>query len=119
MDSSITFHPNKARRNEDLILTMTACVEWAAELADASGMKTCMTMQHDLRNDGFTLMVAWGTRTFSARSTNPKTAYGDVSRQLYKQVERFYAEEQEKESASRKASRKGSGRKSTAGLRRS
>lgn len=120
MKSSLTFHPTCTYKNDELIERVKVCLEWAADVSEASSQKVEVMMQHRLKEDEFVMVVEVGAKTFASHKTSPRAVLNDVSKQLFKYYEKITNESnKEEERVAREKGRRGRGRKSTAGKRRS
>ncbi len=107
LKSAILFHPTRLSANDRLRTSMTNCIEWASELAEASGELVGVSLQHSLKHDEFAVMVECGRRTFSSHSRNPKHVFDDVSKKVFKHIERLHAAIEKEERSSRTKSGRG------------
>lgn len=106
LKTAVLFSPTNVRSNERMVDSISCFFEWASELALVSGETVGVTMQHSLRHDEFALMVECGQKTFASHKSKPKAVFDDVSKQLFKQVERLNESVQTKKRSAGAKSRK-------------
>lgn len=119
MDTALTFHPTKMQSNTRLLGAFITALGAAESLAKTMSQKSCVLMQHNLKQDVFVMLVECGKWTFASYKKKPRDVCNDVATQIYKHIERVNAEQQAKERPSGKKSSRGPGRQSSARLRRS
>lgn len=104
MKSAIVLRPYKKgklvwktdRRNYRIRDRMGDFLFWCQRLAEASGEKVSVLIQHNLKKDLLAISVERKSLTISGYSSDPMKALRNVLRQVRKEAE-------EKEDASRKA----------------
>ena len=120
MKSAIVFTPGAWRQNAFERFAVSQFICWAHELAQEAGVRTEVTMQHNLKTDEFALLVELGTKKFYSHGPRARTVFTLVTHQmkLYLAEIRLASKQTEKQPAGKK-SRRGHRRKSPARKRSS
>jgi len=121
LKSSLTFEPRRWAANEAKLQAAHLFFDWAADVAQTSGKRVFVTMQHDLRQDVFVALVEVGNKTFASKHLTPVAVFKDITNQLFKYYERLNAcpiKEQQKEKRSPRKKNSGGRRRTNAAGKR-